>query len=154
MSFIQLVLHVYFSWNFSLHTSISSLYWSSGAFMISLNMKFSESRSKVWPVSVAILSQCLSFIALLAINSSKGQDSVKSSIFFFKSIKACQSFKALGSLRHLKQEMCASQNMPVQASTLTYFSTCPFRQLTKKSTCPIQSFSCPKKFIKITKTRE
>jgi hypothetical protein len=46
------------------------------------------------------------------------------------------------------------QYKPVQASTLTYFSTCPFRQLTKKSTCPIQSFSCPKKFIKITKTRE
>ena len=34
-----------------------------------------------------------------------------------------------------------------QASTLTYFSTCPFGQLTKKSTCP-------KKLIKITKTRE
>jgi hypothetical protein len=28
----------------------------------------------------------------------------------------------------------------VQASTLTYFSTCPFGQLTKKSTCPTQSF--------------
>ena len=32
-----------------------------------------------------------------------------------------------------------------QASTLTYFLTCPFGQLTKKSTCPTQSFSCPKK---------
>jgi hypothetical protein len=31
--------------------------------------------------------------------------------------------------------------------------TCPFGQLTKKSTCPTQSFSCPKKLIKITKTR-
>jgi hypothetical protein len=41
-----------------------------------------------------------------------------------------------------------------QASTLTYFSTCPFGQLTKKSTCPTQSFSCPKKLIKMTKTRE
>ena len=41
-----------------------------------------------------------------------------------------------------------------KASTLTYFSTCPFGQLTKKSTCPTQSFSCPKKLIKITKTRE
>jgi hypothetical protein len=41
-----------------------------------------------------------------------------------------------------------------QASTLTYFSTCPFGQLTKKSTCPTRSFSCPKKLIKITKTRE
>ena len=36
----------------------------------------------------------------------------------------------------------------VQASTLTYFSTCPFGQLTKKSTCPTQSFSCPKKINK------
>jgi hypothetical protein len=42
----------------------------------------------------------------------------------------------------------------LQASTLTYFWTCPFGQLTKKSTCPTQSFSCPKKLIKITKTRE
>ena len=41
-----------------------------------------------------------------------------------------------------------------QASTLAYFSTCPFGQLTKKSTCPTQSFSCPKKSIKITKIRE
>jgi hypothetical protein len=39
----------------------------------------------------------------------------------------------------------------LQASTLTNFSTCPFGQLTKKSTCPTQSFSCPKKLIKITK---
>ena len=46
------------------------------------------------------------------------------------------------------------KNMGLQVSTLTYFSTCPFGQLTKKSTCPTQSFSCPKKLIKITKTRE
>jgi hypothetical protein len=44
--------------------------------------------------------------------------------------------------------------MKLAASTLTYFSTCPFGQLTKKNTCPTQSFSCPKKLIKITKTRE
>jgi hypothetical protein len=37
---------------------------------------------------------------------------------------------------------------------LPCFSTCPFGQLTKKSTCPTQSFSCPQKLIKITKTRE
>jgi hypothetical protein len=42
----------------------------------------------------------------------------------------------------------------LQVSTLTYFSTCPFGQLAKKSTCPTQSFSCPKKLIKIIKTRE
>jgi hypothetical protein len=41
-----------------------------------------------------------------------------------------------------------------QASTLTYFSTCPFGRLTKKITCPTQSFSCPKKLRKNTKTRE
>ena len=41
-----------------------------------------------------------------------------------------------------------------QASTLTYFSTCPFGQLTKKSTCLTQSFSGPKKLLKKTKTRE
>ena len=35
-------------------------------------------------------------------------------------------------------------------SALTYFSTCAFGQLTKKSICPTQSFSCPKKLIKIT----
>ena len=40
----------------------------------------------------------------------------------------------------------------VQASTLAYFFICPFGQLTNKSTCPTQSFSCPKKLIKITKT--
>jgi hypothetical protein len=32
--------------------------------------------------------------------------------------------------------------------------TCPFGQLTKNGTCPTQSFSCPKKLIKITKTRD
>jgi hypothetical protein len=37
---------------------------------------------------------------------------------------------------------------------INIFLTCPFVQLTKKSTCPTQSFSCPKKLIKITKTRE
>jgi hypothetical protein len=62
--------------------------------------------------------------------------------------------------------MCSENTVPVwihykfgekekcQASKLTYFSTCSFGQLTKKSTCPTQSFSCPKKIIKITKTRE
>jgi hypothetical protein len=36
-----------------------------------------------------------------------------------------------------------------RASTLKKILTCPFRQLTNKSTCPTQSFSCPKKLIKI-----
>jgi hypothetical protein len=42
--------------------------------------------------------------------------------------------------------------MKYQASTLTYFSTCPFGQQNKKINCPTQSFSCPKKLIKISKT--
>ena len=42
----------------------------------------------------------------------------------------------------------------MQASTLTFFLTCPFEQLTKISTCPTQSFSCPNKLIQIIKTRE
>ena len=43
-----------------------------------------------------------------------------------------------------------------QASTLTYFSTCPFGQLTKKALVRLNLLvhSCPKKLIKITKTRE
>ena len=41
--------------------------------------------------------------------------------------------------------------MVAQASILTCFSTCPFGQLTKKSTCPTQSFSYPKKLIKLQK---
>jgi hypothetical protein len=41
-----------------------------------------------------------------------------------------------------------------QASTLTHLLACPFGQLTKKSTCPTQSFSCPKQLTNITKTRE
>ena len=36
----------------------------------------------------------------------------------------------------------------LQASTLTFFLACPFGQLTKKSTCPTQSFSCSKKYNK------
>jgi hypothetical protein len=44
----------------------------------------------------------------------------------------------------------SDQSVHNQASTLTYFSTYPFGQLTKKSTCPTQSFSCPKKLIKIS----
>ena len=46
------------------------------------------------------------------------------------------------------------ESKTTQASTLTYFSTCPFGQLTKKSTCLTQSFSCPKKFIKTRGSQE
>ena len=41
------------------------------------------------------------------------------------------------------------------ASTLTFFLTCSFGQLTEKSTCSTQFLSCPKKkLIKIIKTRD
>jgi hypothetical protein len=50
----------------------------------------------------------------------------------------------------IKQILCNFyQSKPIftglQASTLTFFLTCPFGQLTKKSTFPTQSFSCPQK---------
>lgn len=82
-------------------TSMSSLFSSSGASMIFLSKKFSDSTSNLCPVTVAIRSQWRSFIALLAINSRRGQHSLKSSIFFFSSLNACHSLRALGSLRHL-----------------------------------------------------
>ena len=82
---------------------MSSLYFSNGASMIFLSENVSDSMSNVCPVSAAILSQCLCFMALFAINSSNGQLSLKSSIVFFKSWKACQSFKARGSLRQLEK---------------------------------------------------
>lgn len=84
-------------------TSMSSLCLSSGASMILRSWKFSFSTSNVCPVKFAILSQCRSFMALLAISSNKGQHSLKSSIVFFSSRKASHSFKALGSLRHLSK---------------------------------------------------
>ena len=37
---------------------------------------------------------------------------------------------------------------------INIFLTCPFRQLTKKSTCSTQSFSCPKKLIKTRGSQE
>lgn len=52
-------------------------------------------------VTSVILFQCRVIIALLVINSSRGQHSLKSSIVCLRSRKACHSFIALGSLRHL-----------------------------------------------------
>ena len=72
--------------------------------MIFLSKKFSDSTSNLCPVTLAILSQWRSFIALLAINSRSGQHSLKSSIFFFSSLNACHSLRALGSLRHLSKQ--------------------------------------------------
>ena len=72
--------------------------------MIFLSKKFSDSTSNLCLVTLAILSQWRSFIALLAINSRSGQHSLKSSIFFFNSLNACHSLRALGSLRHLSKQ--------------------------------------------------
>jgi hypothetical protein len=38
-------------------------------------------------------------------------------------------------------------DIALQATTLTFSLTCPFGQLTKKSPCPTQFFSCQKKKI-------
>ena len=49
----------------------------------------------------------------------------------------------------------AHLDIALQATTLTFSLTCPFGQLTKKSPCPTQFFSCQKKrLIKIIKTSE
>ena len=80
---------------------MSSLYFRSVASMIFLSRKDSDSTSNLHPVSFSILCQCRSFMAGLAIISRRGQVSLKSSIFFFRSLNASHSFKALGSLRHL-----------------------------------------------------
>ena len=66
-----------------------------------LREKLSDSTSNGVFVIREILSQCRCFIALLAIISSNGHDSLKSSIVFFKSRKACHSLRALGNLRIL-----------------------------------------------------
>ena len=72
--------------------------------MIFLSKKFSDSTSNLCRVTLAVLSQWRSFIALFAINSRSGQHSLKSSIFFFSSLNACHSLRALGSLRHLSKQ--------------------------------------------------
>ena len=97
--------HMFISFSF-LPTSMSSLYLSKGASIMFLSWKVSDSKSNECPVVLEMRSQCLSFIALLAMSSRSGQVSLKSSIFFFRSLKACQSFSALGSLRHLKYVSC------------------------------------------------
>lgn len=88
-----------------LQTSISSLWSSSGASMMFCSVKVSDSTSNVCLVSFAIWSQCLLSIDLLAIISSKPHDSLKSSIVFFRSRKACHSFSPFGNFRHLENNM-------------------------------------------------
>ena len=86
--------------------------------MIFRSWKFSFSTSNGCPVTLVIRSQWrviiayikiiwwwrnnISIITLWAINSRSGQHSLKSSIFFFKSLKACHSLRAFGSFRHLE----------------------------------------------------
>jgi hypothetical protein len=60
-------------------TSMSSLYFKSGAAMMSRRRKLSDSMSNLCPVTVAIRSQWRGFIDLFAIISSNGQVSLKSS---------------------------------------------------------------------------
>ena len=80
---------------------MSSLFSSNGASIIFFKKKDSESTSNGCFVIAVNFFQCRPFIALFAISSSSGQLSLKSSIFFFKSLNACQFFNAFGSLRHL-----------------------------------------------------
>lgn len=88
-----------------LQTSISSLWSSSGASMMFCSVKVSDSTSNVCLVSFAIWSQCRLNIDLLAIISSKPHDSLKSSIVFFRSRKACHSLSPFGNFRHLENRM-------------------------------------------------
>lgn len=72
-------------WNMKL-TSISSLFSSSGASIIFFRRNNSDSISKWCFVTSLICFQWRVFIDLWAINSRRGHDSLKSSIFFFKSL--------------------------------------------------------------------
>lgn len=82
-------------------TSISSLYLSRGASIMLRSLKASDSTSKVWPVSSVIRFQWRVIMARSAISSRSGQHSLNSSMVLFRSRKACHSFRARGSLRHL-----------------------------------------------------
>ena len=85
------------------NTSISSLYLNSGASIIFLSLNVSLSTSKLCSVRSIILFQCRGIIALLNIRSSNGQHSLKFSMVFFRSKKACHSFTPRGSLQHLSR---------------------------------------------------
>jgi hypothetical protein len=80
---------------------MSSLFSNSGALIRFLKEKVSDSTSNAVLVTLEIRSQCRAFIALCAIISNRGHDSLKSSMVFFKSRNACHSFRALGNLRIL-----------------------------------------------------
>lgn len=88
----------------NLPTSMSSLFGNKGALISCLSWKVSDSTSNVTAVMVEILSQWRCFMALWAIISRRGQHSLKSSIVFLRSRKACHSFKAFGNFRILEQK--------------------------------------------------
>ena len=91
--------------------------------MIFRSENVSDSISKVCPVSAAILSQCLAFMALLAISSSRGQLSLKSSMVFLRSKNACQSFRARGSLRHLGEKNANIDSCMHTCINISYYLT-------------------------------
>ena len=99
-------------------SSMSSLCSRRGASMMLRREKVSDSTSNVCFVAVAILSQWRSFMDLLAISSRRGQHSLKSSIFCFKSLNACHSFKPFGSLRHLHAAHVQPTHITQAPSTL------------------------------------
>ena len=82
-------------------TSMSSEFWSHGTCMRFFSKKLSESTSNLWLVICSICSQWRGCIDLFAISSSRGHVALKSSIVFRRSLYACHSFSARGSLRHL-----------------------------------------------------
>lgn len=87
---------------FFLHnTSISSLYLNSGASIIFLSLNVPLSMSKSCSVRSVICFQWRGIIALFDIRSSNGQHSLKSSMVFLRSEKACHSLTPRGSLQHL-----------------------------------------------------
>ena len=73
-------------------SSMSSLWGSNGASMMSLRENPGLSNSNLNLVRFSILVQCLNFIALLDINSRIGQMSLKSSMIFLRSWNAGHSW--------------------------------------------------------------
>ena len=96
----------------SISTSMSSLNLSSGACMTWRSRKFSDSMSNGCPVTAAMRSQWRRCIALLDIISSSGQLSLNSSIFCFRSMNACHSFRPFGSFLHLHAS-ARNRSLPV-----------------------------------------
>ena len=90
---------------------------------MSCRAKLLDSTSNGCPVRSVMWSQCLLVIDLFAIISSRGHDSLKSSIVLFRSRKACQSFIALGSFRHLKIGIITDEQQQLKflLHTFNYF---------------------------------